>query len=141
MPPELLDRLPHGAPFRFLTRVARFEPKVCGEAVWTVEGHEAFFAGHFPGRPIVPGVLIAEALAQLSGLVGFDSGTSDVRLAQIDLKFVAPVAPPADILLQSRHIRTLGALSLFEVSAEHGGILLATGRVTLAGDDNAGATS
>lgn len=68
-PDNLLAGLPHGPSFRFLTRLLDWAPQDHASAVWSVVGDEPFFAGHFPGRPIVPGVLVAEALAQLSGLV------------------------------------------------------------------------
>ncbi len=70
---DYLARLPHGEPFRFLSRITAVKPREAGEAIWALTGSESFFAGHFPGRPLVPGVLIAEALAQLSGIVGAEA--------------------------------------------------------------------
>src|SRR4051794_12181843 len=63
-----IDRLPHRDPFRFVSRVTSVKPGESAEAVWALTGKEPFFGGHFPGNPIVPGVLIAEALAQAAGL-------------------------------------------------------------------------
>ena len=63
----LIDRLPHRPPFRFVTELRCVDPSAF-EAVWSVSGEEDFFRGHFPGEPIVPGVLITEALAQTAGL-------------------------------------------------------------------------
>jgi len=139
---EILNRLPHRPPFRFITETLELTADA-GEAVWRVTGDEAFFAGHFPGAPIVPGVLIGEALAQLSGLVvsqRFAGGTGrdDIevptagKLAHIDLRFSSAVAPPADILLSSRLERTLGALWQFDVSARADGERAARGGLTLA---------
>jgi len=138
---SLIERLPHQSPFRFVTRVLEHRAGETGKAVWAVDGSEAFFAGHFPGRPVVPGVLIGEALAQLSGLVGFEAGAIDVRLAHIDLKFVSSPSPPAEIVLQTLLVRKLGDLCLFDVSATNADGMLATGRLALACDGRAGSSS
>lgn len=57
--------LPHRDPFLFLTEVTAFEPGAWAEGHWQLSGDEAFFRGHFPGRPTLPGVLQCEAIAQL----------------------------------------------------------------------------
>lgn len=61
--------LPHGPEFRFLDRVTALEPGISGEAEYLVRGDEPFLAGHFPGDPLFPGVLLVEGAAQLAGLV------------------------------------------------------------------------
>ncbi len=132
---ELLERLPHRDPFRFVSRLDHVEPGIAGHGVWQITGREAFLTGHFPGEPVVPGVLITEALAQVAGMAGFaesPAGTR-VRLARVDVKFGAPVLPPADIRLSARTLRSLGGLHLFSVNAEVGGQVVAEGTVTLAG--------
>lgn len=61
---ELLDRIPHRPPFRFLDHVDRCDPGRSVSARWRITGEEPWLAGHFPGNPVVPGVLQLEALAQ-----------------------------------------------------------------------------
>jgi len=62
------DVLPHRAPFLFVDEVLEVEPGESASARWNLTGKEAFFAGHFPGHPVLPGVLIVEALAQTGAL-------------------------------------------------------------------------
>jgi 3-hydroxyacyl-[acyl-carrier-protein] dehydratase len=62
------DYLPHRDPFLFVTELRTVEPGQTATGAWQLTGAEAFFGGHFPGRPTLPGVLMVEALAQLGGV-------------------------------------------------------------------------
>jgi 3-hydroxyacyl-[acyl-carrier-protein] dehydratase len=62
------DYLPHRPPFLFVTDLISVEPGQSATGAWQLTGDEDFFAGHFPGRPTLPGVLMVEALAQLGGV-------------------------------------------------------------------------
>ena len=145
---ETLDLLPHKPPFRFLTSLERIERAQFGEALWRVTGEEDFLKGHFPSDPIVPGVLIIEALAQLSGLVAILGGPSadgineteraessvDAiigRLAHMECRFYRAVTPPAEIRLRSKQHGVFEKLHQFEVEAAVGDVVVAKGRLTL----------
>jgi 3-hydroxyacyl-[acyl-carrier-protein] dehydratase len=125
-----LAQLPHGAEFRFISSVTSARPGEDAAGTWDVTGDEPFFKGHFPGNPLVPGVLITEALAQLSGLAGAIGGKSGM-LAHVDVRFHRPVPPPARISLHSKLTRTFGELQQFDVSASVNDAVVASGSITL----------
>ncbi len=150
---QLLEHLPHRPPFRFVSRIVAIEPGRCAEGAWELTGAEDFFAGHFPGRPFVPGVLIAEALAQLSGIVAFAdqtraldearasgaSGESGLgappvpaMLVHVDVRLKTPVQPPATLELRSTLTRAIGPLRQFDVEARCLGRLVARGTLAIA---------
>ncbi len=66
--PAPIDILPHRDPFLFVDEITALEPGVSASGTWTLSGDEAFFAGHFPGRPTLPGVLMCEAIAQMGAI-------------------------------------------------------------------------
>jgi 3-hydroxymyristoyl/3-hydroxydecanoyl-(acyl carrier protein) dehydratase len=83
----------------------------------------------------VPGVLIAEALAQLSGLAGpsvaQNGQKEEGKLAHFDIRFDQGVAPPAEIVLKTKLFRAMGALQQFNVEASANGAVMARGTLTL----------
>jgi 3-hydroxyacyl-[acyl-carrier-protein] dehydratase len=126
-----VDHLPHQPPFRFVTRYTAIVPGSNGMGEWKITGEEPFFAGHFPGRPIVPGVLISESMAQVSGLVVSGHSGEAMALAHVDVKFREPVLPPATVVISSALSREMGDLKQFEVVARVNGQIVAQGNITL----------
>ena len=70
---KIMELIPHRYPFILIDRVIRFEPGKRIVALKNVSINEPFFQGHFPGKPIMPGVLIVEAMAQAGGLLWISS--------------------------------------------------------------------
>lgn len=119
---EIMRRLPHRYPFLLVDRVVEC---VSGErivALKNVTANEQFFLGHFPGRPVMPGVLILEAMAQAAGILCFVTAgvypDENVRFyfAGIDkARFRRPVVPGDQLLLEAtleRRIRTIWKFSV-----------------------------
>ncbi len=133
--PGIPAGLPHRPPFLFISEVIE-RSAAGGVALWRVTGEEPYFAGHFPGAPLVPGTLLTEALAQVSGIVAFAPDSSApgafAKLVHVDVRFKESVVPPAEIRLESRAGDVVGNLHQFEVVARCGGRVVARGRLVLA---------
>jgi len=139
---DILPVLPHRPPFLFVDRVMMLEPHKLIIAERALRPDEPQFAGHFPGRPIMPGVLIAEALAQASGLlIGLSEKLSSAAppekpkaffLALANIKFTHPAVPGDVLSLRATSDRQFAALHRFNVEATAGRNLVASGSLTLA---------
>ena len=107
---EVQSILPHRYPFLLVDRVVEFERGQRAVGLKNVTVNDPYFQGHFPGRPVFPGVLILEALAQLGGVLAIRSssveGTPIVYLTGIDkAKFRKPVIPGDQIRLEVEVIK------------------------------------
>lgn len=118
MKPELqqaLAALPHGAEFRFLDRLTELDPGRSGSGEYTLRGDEPFLAGHFPGQPLMPGVLLVEAAAQLAGVVAQSDPTvpalKDLKLTAIrNAKITGTARPGQTLRLHTEIVGRLGGL-------------------------------
>ena len=123
--------LPHRAPFIFIDEVLEVragEEAVCRK---TFSPDEPFFAGHFPGDPIVPGVILTEALAQTAGIAGGGEGRAFRLTAIKAMKFPGAVRPEEEITLKAGKRAAVGGLWQFDVEARAGGRVVAEGVVVL----------
>jgi len=142
---EILPLLPHRPPFLFVDRVLELEPHKCILAERLLRPEEPQFAGHFPDRPIMPGVLVAEALAQTSGLLlGLSdklTGTSAPDrpkmffLATTSIKYTRAALPGDVLRLRATSDQSFSGFYRFNVEAKVGRNLIAAGTLTLAGVD------
>ena len=121
---EIMHRLPHRYPFLLVDRVLEVVPKKHIVAIKNVTMNEPQFTGHFPHHPVMPGVLIIEALAQASGLLSFESEnlpvTEDtvVYFVGIDnARFKKPVLPGDQLRLESRITKHIRGIWKFESKA------------------------
>lgn len=124
--------LPHGPEFRFVDRVIDLEPGKSGRAAYTVRGDEQFLRGHFPGNPIMPGVLLIEAVAQLAGCVGQagrETPLKNLKLAGVRGAKISGTAKPGETIELSVSI-TGQMANVFQAS----GTASVDGRVILQAD-------
>lgn len=126
-----LSSLPHGISFRFVDRILELAPGVRVVALKNVTVNDPHLQGHFPGNPLMPGVLLVEAMAQTAGLL-LPEGSSAV-LAQIkEARFRRPVVPGDQVRIEAVRIMALGGLYRFEVKAFVSGGPVAEGEIVLA---------
>lgn len=124
--------LPHRDPVLFVDRVVEIEPGVRAVAVHEVRADAFWCAGHFPGEPIMPGVLVAEALAQTAALVHLAAHPEDrgrpVYLVGMDkLRFRRPVRPGDTLKLEVRKTGERRRMATFEAEATVDGQRVANG--------------
>jgi 3-hydroxyacyl-[acyl-carrier-protein] dehydratase len=139
---ELLDQalrhLPHGPEFRFVDRLLELDPGRRGAGEYRVRGDEAFLQGHFPGQPIMPGVILVEAVAQLAGVVAqcdpHVPPLPGLKLTAIRAaKILGTAAPGETLILRAEITGRMGNLVQARGSAETGGRVLLQTDVVLAG--------
>jgi 3-hydroxyacyl-[acyl-carrier-protein] dehydratase len=137
---QALSSLPHGSEFRFIDELTELVPGASARAVWKLKGGEEFLRGHFPSAPLMPGVLMIEALAQLGGIL-IQTRPGEAQLKNLRLTAVRQIKilgsiTPGQILHISGSLQamldTLGQVT-GEIRDDAGNIIL-TGAVTLAGE-------
>jgi 3-hydroxyacyl-[acyl-carrier-protein] dehydratase len=121
---EILRYLPHRYPFLLVDRVLECRPGETIRALKNVTYNEPYFSGHFPGRPVMPGVIIIEALAQTAGILAFASvntvPTEQTRFYFVGIdkaRFRKPVVPGDQLILNATVQRSLRGIWKFETMA------------------------
>ena len=127
---HILKKLPHRYPFLLVDRVLEIEEGVRIKALKNVTINEPFFGGHFPGRPVMPGVLMLEALAQAAALLAFKSMADGLGedavyyFVGIDgARFKRPVQPGDQLVLEVELIRAKSRIYKFKARATVDGAL------------------
>jgi 3-hydroxyacyl-[acyl-carrier-protein] dehydratase len=130
---EIMKLLPHRYPFLLVDRITDFQQGVSATGVKNVTINEPFFQGHFPGQPIMPGVLIIEAMAQVAGVMAFSSGVEGkvVYFMSIDnAKFRRPVVPGDQVIMDIKALKQRGNVWRFSGTATVDGKLVSEAEFT-----------
>ncbi|WP_082116986.1 3-hydroxyacyl-ACP dehydratase FabZ [Sedimenticola thiotaurini] len=133
---KVLSLLPHRYPFLLIDRVLEFEKDSRLLALKNVTYNEPFFNGHFPIRPVMPGVLIVEAMAQATGLLAMESNPDTVNDSTVYLfvgidkaRFRRPVEPGDQLLLEVNQESIKRGIGKFSCSAKVDGQIAATAEI------------
>ncbi len=117
---EIMKALPHRYPFLMVDRVIEVEEGKRAVGIKNLTMNENFFQGHFPGNPIMPGVLIVEAMAQLSGVLAYKSGAGGKATYFLSIekaRFRKPVVPGDQLRLEVSVLRGRGTVWRFSGTA------------------------
>ncbi len=146
--PDLLQlamrSLPHGPEFRFVDRMVSLEPGKHGVGEYRVRGDEYYLRGHLPGEPILPGVLLVEAGAQVAGMVAQEDPANPslprLKLAALRaVKILGSARPGETLRIEATITGRLGLLIQARASASIAGVNVMSAELTLSGTDSAGA--
>lgn len=140
----IMHQLPHRYPFLLVDRVLECVPGERILALKNVTYNEPFFPGHFPHRPVMPGVMLIEALAQASGILAFktagvvpDDDTRFYFVAIDKARFRKPVEPGDQILLKATLVRAFKGIWKFQGVAEVDGAEVASAEIMVAPETKA----
>ncbi len=121
---EILNHLPHRYPFLLIDRVLEYEPESHLLGIKNVTHNEPYFQGHFPKRPVMPGVLILEALAQATGILAFktvqripDENSLYYFVGIDDARFKRPVEPGDQLHLKVEYLKRMRGIWKFKGEA------------------------
>ncbi len=132
--------IPHRPPFLWIDRVEELEPGVRCVAVKFVDPADPMFAGHFPAKPILPGVLLIEAVAQTAGvMLGSAAQQADANstgavalLAAVNrFKFLKPVTPGQELRVETKKLTEAGKMAYIAGTVWVGGDMVASGELSV----------
>ncbi|MHC4307676.1 MAG: 3-hydroxyacyl-ACP dehydratase FabZ [Planctomycetota bacterium] len=127
--------LPHRDPFLFVDKILTIEKGVKIEALRKFTSKEPFFKGHFPGNPVVPGVVLVESLAQVGGILVFESFKEDLHdklpalVGLENVKFKKPVFPDDEVKLTVTLLKSRSRLWKMYGEASIGGSKVAQAEI------------
>ena len=136
---EIESLIPHRSPFLWIDRVEELEPGVRCVAVKFIDPANPMFAGHFPAKPILPGVLLIEAMAQTAGVMlgsaasqAAVTSTGVALLAAVNrFKFLKPVTPGQELRIETKRLTEVGQLVCIGGTVSVGGEMVANGELSL----------
>ncbi|WP_372831647.1 3-hydroxyacyl-ACP dehydratase FabZ [Pontibacterium sp.] len=136
---EIREYLPHRYPFLLVDRVLELEKGDSIVAIKNVTVNEPFFNGHFPDHPVMPGVLIVEAMAQAAGILGFKTmdkkpqdGSIYYFVGSDKLRFKRPVVPGDQLKLEAKVMSERRGIWKFDVKATVDGDLVSSATILCA---------
>lgn len=137
---EIETLIPHRPPFLWIDRVEELEPGIRCVAVKFIDPENPIFCGHFPAKPILPGVLLIEAVAQTAGVMmgaaapqkGVNNPGGVALLGAVNsFKFLKPVMPGEELRIETRKITEMGQMAYIGGSVWVGGDLVARGELSV----------
>ena len=134
---EIETIIPHRAPFLWIDRVEELEPGLRCVAVKFVDPADPIFTGHFPAKPILPGVLLIEAVAQTAGVMLGSAGPRGTEagvalLAAVNrFKFLKTVAPGQKLRVETKKLTEIGKMACIEATVWVSGEMVASGELSV----------
>lgn len=135
---EILTILPQRFPFVMIDRVLELEPSKKIVALKNVTGNEGYFAGHFPAKPIMPGVLMLEAAAQAAIVLFYASKPAiqgkklEYYFGSVKVRFLSPVVPGDQLLITVEPVKMLSNAGIMKVKAQVAGRDILEGELSFA---------